>query len=62
MDGSYNETSRIDVDGFDVFVNSSFIYWLAKENGLDVGYYEGDPDTGNGHYAKRPFQVYVANS
>jgi hypothetical protein len=33
----YNHQARIDVDGWNVFISGSFIYWQAIEGGLDLG-------------------------
>jgi hypothetical protein len=33
----YNHQARIDVDGWNVFISGSFIYWQAMEGGLDLG-------------------------
>jgi hypothetical protein len=33
----YNHQARIDVDGWNVFISGSFIYWQAMEDGLDLG-------------------------
>jgi len=39
----YNHQARIDVDGWDVFITGSFIYWQAIEGGLELGMYNDDP-------------------
>lgn len=37
---AYNAPARIDpLCGWDVWVSASFLYWQAKEKGLDLGYY-----------------------
>jgi hypothetical protein len=33
----YNHQARIDVDGWNVFISGSFIYWQAMESELDLG-------------------------
>jgi hypothetical protein len=33
----YDHQARIDVDGWNVFITGSFIYWQAMEEGLDTG-------------------------
>ncbi len=39
MMAGYNAPARIDVCGsWDIFVDGSFIYWQAKEKGLELGY------------------------
>jgi hypothetical protein len=40
----YNHQARIDVDGWNVFITGSFIYWQAMEGGLDLGDIKMDPD------------------
>jgi hypothetical protein len=40
----YNHQARIDVDGFDVFIDGSFIYWQAMEGGLELGVKYKDPE------------------
>ncbi|MEI6243175.1 MAG: Lpg1974 family pore-forming outer membrane protein [Chlamydiota bacterium] len=38
MMGAYNSPGRIDVNGaLDIFITGSFLYWTAKEKGLEVG-------------------------
>jgi len=58
----YNHQARIDVDGWDVFITGSFIYWQAMEGGLELGMYNDTPtelwtdynETVNMNFAYKP--------
>jgi len=39
----YNHQARINVDGWNVFISGSFIYWQAMEGGLELGVFYKDP-------------------